>query len=241
MRLSIIVPAFNEADYLAATLDAIEVAATRLLDRIDGAVETIVVDNNSTDRTAAVALVGGAMVIHEPLQGIARARNAGACHAEGDVLVFVDADVIVPPTFLQAIHAVLDDPACLGGAVDVDYRPKRRFARLYLRAWRLLARLTGMAQGAAQFCRAPAFEEAGGYDETAWIGEDVDFYWSLKRLARDTGRKVAFIRQPRVRPSTRRFDKWPLWRVLVWTNPLFIALLRRRKAVWTGWYTREVR
>lgn len=115
--------------------------------------------------------------------------------------------------------------------------PQRRFARLYLRAWRLLARLTGMAQ----FCRSDAFEEAGGYDETAWIGEDVDFYRSLKRLARDTGRKVAFVRRPRVRPSTRRFDKWPLWRVLVWTNPLFIALLRRRKAVWTGWYAREVR
>ncbi len=238
MRLSIIVPAFNEADYLAATLDSIEVAATRLLDRSDGTVETIVVDNNSTDRTAAVALVGGAMVIHEPEQGIARARNAGARHAEGDVLVFVDADVIVPPTFLQAIHAVLDDPTCLGGAVDGDYRPQRRLARLYLRASRLLTR---MAQGAAQFCRASAFEEAGGYDEAAWIGEDADFYQGLKRLARDTGRKVALIRQPRVQPSTRRLDKWPLWRILIWTNPLFIALLRRRKAVWRGWYVRPVR
>ena len=241
MRFTIVVPAFNEEEYLSATLDAIEESATRLLDRIDGAVETIVVDNNSADRTAAAALVGGATVVHEPEQGIARSRNSGARHADGEVLVFVDADVIVPPTFLQAIHAALGDPACLGGAVDVDYRPQRRFARFYLRAWRLLARLTGMAQGAAQFSRASAFEEAGGYDETAWIGEDVDFFWSLKRLARDTGRKVAFIRQPRVRPSTRRFDKWPLWRVLVWTNPLFIALLRRRKAVWTGWYAREVR
>ncbi len=241
MRLSIIVPAFNEAEYLPATLDALEVAATRLLDGADGSVETIVVDNNSTDRTAAAALVGGATVVHEPEQGIARSRNTGARHAGGDVLVFVDADVIAPPTFLQAIHAVMSDPACLGGAVDVDYQPRRRFARLYLRAWRLLARLAGLAQGAAQFCRASAFEETGGYDETAWIGEDVDFFWSLKRLARETGRRVAFIRQPRVRPSTRRFDTWPPWRVLVWTNPLFIALLRRRKAVWRGWYTHEVR
>ena len=103
--------------------------------------------------------------------------------------------------------------------MDVDYRPQRRSMRLYLRAWRLLARLTGMAQGATQFCRARAFEEVGGYDETAWIGEDVDFHWSLKRLGRSTGRSVAFIRQPRVWPSSRRFDKWPLWRILVWTNP----------------------
>ena len=98
-----------------------------------------------------------------------------------------------------------------------------------------------MAQGATQFCRASVFEEVGGYDETAWIGEDVDFHWSLKRLARRTDRTVAFVRQPRVRPSTRLFDKWPLWRILVWTNPLFIALFRRRKAVWRGWYRHEVR
>ncbi len=157
------------------------------------------------------------------------------------MLVFADADVIVPPTLLEAIHGVMSDPAGLGGGVDVDYRPRRRTVRLYLRAWRLLARLTGMAQGATQFCRAPVFEEVGGYDETAWIGEDVDFHWSLKRLARKTDRTVAFIRHPRVRPSARRFDKWPLWRILVWTNPLFIALFRRRKAVWRGWYTHEVR
>ena len=60
-----------------------------------------------------------------------------------------------------------------------------------------------------------------------WIGEDVDFYWGLKRFARRTGRTVRFIRSPRVRPSCRRFDKWPLWRTLVWTNPLFIWLFRR--------------
>ena len=170
MRLSIIVPAYNEEAWLAATLEAIEAAATRLLDRAGGSVEMIVVDNNSSDRTAAVALMQGATVIHEPVQGIARSRNAGARHANGEVLVFVDADVIVPPSLLEAIHSVLGDPACLGGAVDVDYRPRRRFARLYLRAWRRLAELAGMAQGATQFCRASAFEEAGGYDEQAWIG-----------------------------------------------------------------------
>ena len=241
MRLSIIVPAFNEEAWLPATLDAIEAAATRLLDRADGSVEMIVVDNNSTDRTAAVALQHGAVVIHEPQQGIARSRNAGARHARGEVLVFVDADVIVPPSLLEAIHAVLSDPACLGGAVDVEYRPRRRLARLYLRAWRALAGLSGMAQGATQFCRASVFEELGGYDEGAWIGEDVDFFWSLKRLAGSTGRKAAFIRKPRVRPSTRRFDQWPLWRTLLWTNPLVIALLRRWKAPWRGWYARPVR
>ena len=78
---------------------------------------------------------------------MARARNAGARHAVGNVLVFIDADVIVPPQLLDSIHAAMNDPSCVGGAVDVDYWPQRRSMRLYLGAWRLFSRLTGMAQG----------------------------------------------------------------------------------------------
>ena len=125
-------------------------------------IDMIVVDNNSEDETAVVACERGAKIVHEPMQGVARARNAGARHAEGDVLVFVDADVIVPPNLLDAIHVAMRDPTCVGGAVDVDYRPRRIFMRLYLHAWRLLARLTGMAQGATQFCRKCGLRTGGG-------------------------------------------------------------------------------
>ena len=241
MKLTIIVPAFNEEAYLPSTLDSIQAAATHPRGRSDVETDIIVVDNNSVDDTAAVARKRGATVIHEPVQGIARARNAGAGHADGDSLVFVDADVVVPPTLLEMIHASMSDPACVGGAVDVDYQPKRRIIRPYLGAWRLLSRLTGIAQGATQFCRKSVFEEVGGYDEKAWIGEDADFFWALKKLARRTGRTSRFIEEPRVQASSRRFDKWPLWKILVWTNPVFIVLFRRRKAFWSGWYSRAVR
>ena len=241
MNLTVIVPAFNEADYLPATLDAIEVASEHLHARCGAEVETIVVDNNSTDETAAIASSRGAAVVHEPVQGIARARNAGARHAQGDVLVFVDADVLVPPDLLEAIHEAMSDPACVGGGVDVEYRPRQRVMRFYLGAWRSLARRMRLVQGATQFCRRDAFEQAGGYDEQAWIGEDVDFYRSMERLARSAGGTVRFIELPHVQASSRRFDKWPLWKTLLWTNPLFIALFRRRKAFWAGWYRRPVR
>ncbi len=241
MKLSIIVPAFNEEAYIGPTLDSIQSAASRLQAHSDAEVEAIVVDNNSADSTAAVASAKGATVVHEPVQGIARARNTGARDAEGDVLVFVDADVNMPDALLEAIHEAMRDPACVGGGVDVDYRPVRLSMRLYVRAWRLLARLTGMVQGATQFCRKGVFEQVGGYDEKVWIGEDVDFYWSLKRYAKKSDVVVRFIRSPRVQPSTRRFDKWPVWKVLVWTNPLFISLFRRRKRFWAGWHSHAVR
>ena len=241
MKLTIIIPAFNEETYLASTLDSIQAAMAQLRTSSTVDINAIVVDNNSKDRTAAVAREKGATVIHEPIQGIARARNAGACHAEGDVLVFVDADVIVPHTLLEAIHETMCDLACVGGGVDVDYRPQRLLIRLYLRAWRPPANFMEMVQGSTQFCRKKVFEQVGGYDGKAWIGEDVDFYWGLKKLARNTQREVQFIRNPRVRPSCRRFEQWPIWKILIWTNPLFIALLRRGKAAWGGWYSHAVR
>ncbi|MDE2837758.1 MAG: glycosyltransferase [Chloroflexota bacterium] len=241
MNLTIIVPAFNEADYLPATLDALKAAAEQMRERSTAEVETVVVDNNSTDETAAVAGTRGAVVVHEPVQGIARARNAGARQAQGDVLVFVDADVFVPSSLLEAVKDAMNDPACVGGGVDVEYQPRRRSMRFYLGAWRLLARRMDLVQGATQFCRREVFEAVGGYDEQAWIGEDVDFYRSLKRFARANGGTVRFIHQPRVQASARRFDEWPLWKTLLWTNPLYIALFRRRKAFWPGWYRRPVR
>ena len=240
-KLTIIVPAFNEEAYLASTLDSAQASAAHLRARSDVAIDTIVVDNKSNDETAAVARSKGATVVYEPVQGIAQARNTGARHAEGDVLVFVDADVFMPHTLLDAVHAAMSDPTCVGGAVDVEYRPRRMSIRVYLRAWRLLGNLLGMAQGATQFCRRSVFEQVGGYDERAWIGEDVDFFWDLKKFAKRTNREVRLIRSPRVRPSCRRFEKWPVWKTLVWTNPLFVALFRRRKAVWSGWYSDAVR
>ena len=241
VMISVIIPAYNEEEYLPQTLDHITAAADRLRESSSIVTEIIVVDNDSTDATATVARDRGATVVHEPARSIARARNAGAKHAVGEILVFIDADVTIPLTLLSGIHRVMSDPRCVGGGVDVDYRPRRVLAKVYLRAWRLLARCTGMVQGATQFCNSHIFTEIGGYDEGAWIGEDVDFYWRMRKSAKSYKGTVAFIRSPRVLASTRRFDKWPLWKVLVWTNPVFIALLRRWKAPWSGWYSNPVR
>lgn len=239
--ISVIVPAHNEEAWLPATLDSIRTAADHVHARSGVGVETIVVDNGSTDDTAAVARGRGATVIHEPVRSIGRARNTGARRASGETLVFVDADVRIPHTLLKVIHETMLDPRCLGGGVDTEHHPRRLIVRLHLRAWRVLAAVIPLVQGATQFCRRSAFEEVKGYPEDVWMGEDTDFYGRLRRLARKTRGTVRLIRAPRVRPSSRRFDNWPLWKTLVWTNPLFIALFRRWKAVWGGWYARPVR
>ena len=91
MTVSIVVPAFNEARILAATLASIR-RSTAAFDARGWAHELIVCDNNSTDGTGDVARAAGATVVFEPINQISRARNAGAAQATGDWLVFVDAD-----------------------------------------------------------------------------------------------------------------------------------------------------
>jgi glycosyltransferase involved in cell wall biosynthesis len=235
--ISVIIPAYNEERYLPRTLEHLHRAKDEVGASHDAHVEIIVVDNASTDRTADIAMASGARVVPVPEHNIARVRNAGALAASGDLFVFLDADTLIPDTLLSRIAGVMDDPTCLGGAVDIDHRPARSSIRVYLGLWRLIGRISGMAQGATQFCRRDTFAALGGYDETIYMGEDVDFYWRLGKFAKARGQHVRFLRDVRVVPSCRRFDQWPTLRILIETNPLYISLFRRYQAAWRGWYS----
>ncbi len=234
--ISVIIPAFNEAACLPETLDRLRAAERRLRATTDAEVEIVVVDNASADRTVEVARAAAVTVVHEAKRSIGAVRNAGASIAAHDVLVFVDADTLVPPDLLSRIAETMTDPACAGGAADAVYRPEKRVMKVYLGIWRILGLAGGMAQGACHFCRKTVFHELGGYDETQYMGEDVDFYWRLKRWAARRGSTTAFLRDVRVTASSRRFDAWPWWRTFILTNPLLAFALRRRQRPWAGWY-----
>jgi len=191
--ISVIIPAFNEERYLPATLQAVERSALHLRARDGANTEVIVVDNNSADATAKVARSLGASVVAESEHNIARVRNRGAATAQGKVLVFVDADTHMPEELLQRIRQACIAPGCVGGAVDTEYRPKKRIVRVYLGLWRMLGRAVGMAQGATQFCLRDTFTALGGYDESLFMAEDVDFYARMRRHARHAGGSVRFI------------------------------------------------
>jgi glycosyltransferase involved in cell wall biosynthesis len=241
MLISVIVPAYNEEKYIGLTLGSIKQAQQLLLNEKGIPAEIIVVDNDSTDATANIARSFEAQVFNEPTHNVAKVRNAGANRANGNILVFVDADVGVPPGLLCRIHEAMSDEICLGGAVDTNYQPAKFSVKVYLRMWRLVGRLAGMAQGATQFCRKDIYASLHGYDETLYMGEDVDFYWRLKRLAKRHHSYAQFIEDIQVSPSSRRFDEWSLWRTLIWTNPIFILVFRHRKSVWRGWYSNAPR
>ena len=120
--------------------------------------------------------------------------------------------------------------------MDVRLYPKRFTVRAYIDLMRFVAVLAKMHMGACQFCRRDIFMSLGGYDETHFIGEDVEFVWRLRAAARRRELTTVFVRDLHVTTSSRRFDRWPLWRILLMTHPLILLALRRQRAVWRDWY-----
>src|SRR5438093_5774820 len=81
--------------------------------------EVIVCDNNSSDRTAELARAAGARVVFEPINQIARARNTGAAVANGDWLLFIDADSHPEPELFADVAIAIQGGTCLAGGSTI--------------------------------------------------------------------------------------------------------------------------
>src|SRR5215213_1584567 len=156
MKISLVVPAFNEEKLLPASLRSITVAAEAFRAR-GWETELILCDNNSTDRTAEVARAEGAQVVFEPVNQIARARNAGASAATGDWLVFVDADSFPSrELFADAAEAMLSGQF-LGGGVTVRLDEFFLGMSFFTWLWNCTSRLKKWCAGSFIFCETRAF------------------------------------------------------------------------------------
>ena len=225
---SFVIPAHNEEAFLGATLGALRTSAEAL----GGPFEIIVVDDGSTDGTASLARSLGATVLQVTHRHIGASRNAGARIARGDVLVFVDADTLVPPDTLAAVEAALARGAIGGGARARLEDDAPRWARVFWTGVLVAFRLH-IAAGCFIFARREAFEAAGGFDETYLYSEEIHFSRALKRHGRFVVVRAA------VTTSARKFKAVSLWQ--------FIAQVTRLGASgWSGlkrrhdwWYGRQ--
>ena len=118
MKISIVVPAFNEERLLGQSLTQIK-ASARAFEPLGWETELIVCDNNSTDQTAQIAREAGATVVFEPVNQIARARNCGAAAATGNWLIFVDADSHPSAELFADVAAQITSGKCLAGGATV--------------------------------------------------------------------------------------------------------------------------
>lgn len=239
--ISVVIPAYNEEGTLPPTLRAVAAAAKQVVAHGAPDPEVLVVDNASSDRTAEVAMRAGATVVYERAPGIAIARNAGARAANSSRLFFLDADTLIPPHALWEIIGALNQPGCVGGAPATEYQYRKRALRPYMAMWKLVARARHMAQGVGQFVSSEAFATLGGYDESMQMAEDSDFYWRLQAYAKEHGGHVSYLATVTIIPSSRRLDEWPVWKTVLWTNPVSTRLFLRSRRVWSGWRENSVR
>ena len=222
MRLSFVVPAYNEEAYLPACLESIlsqiDLAPTNLVP-----CEIIVVNNASTDRTREVALrYPGVMVVDEPRKGLTFARQAGFAASSGDLIANVDADSRLTPnwvanvlsTFAKSEAEAAANPdarilaAFSGPLVYYDLTPRQRVLVhvFYMTAWttyainRYILRVGSMVQGGNFVVNRAALEAIGGFNTAiSFYGEDTDI---ARRL--NTVGEVRFTFDLKMSSSARR-------------------------------------
>ena len=184
MRLSFVVPAYNEEAYLPACLESI-LAQTR---ELGDEVEIIVVNNASTDRTREVALAySGVRVVDEPRKGLTFARQAGFAASTGKLIANVDSDSRLTPGWVEKVlRNFAGDTkmvALSGPFVYYDLSPNQRVsvrvfyavAFLVYALNRYVLRAGSMVQGGNFVLRRDALEKIGGFNTAiAFYGEDTD-------------------------------------------------------------------
>ena len=203
MKYTLIIPAWNEAEYLPATLADAQAAMSEC--SYEGLL--VVVDNNSTDDTANIAREAGAVVVFEAVNQIARARNAGAAQATTEALVFLDADTQLNASLLQAgLDAIATGEVVAGGVIIELDQPPNRAARVVLNLWNGLSQRLKLAAGSFIYCRRDAFDAIGGFDTKVYAGEELLLTRRLKRWGRKYGYRFEVITDQSIRTSARKLE-----------------------------------
>jgi glycosyltransferase involved in cell wall biosynthesis len=210
--ISVIIPAYNEERFLPRCIASLRRAAECYRRERGGTIEIIVVDNNSTDRTAQVARELGARLVEEPINNIARARNAGARVARGRFLAFCDADNEVNERLLCEIHDHLSRGDVIGGGTRLKPERFTFTVAVYFSVWKVFQWLGRLGVG-VMHCRREDFEAVGGFDAGIYAGEDVDFAYRLKRLGQPRGQRFRMLRRAWVVTSMRKVEHFSFWHI----------------------------
>lgn len=180
MKLTVVIPTKNEAANIASCVDAFAEFRNRI--------ELIVVDNSSTDATREIAAERGVKVLERGPERCAQ-RNCGWQSAQGEYVMFVDADMIVPSATISEILATLDS----ANAADAFYVPEirgggnslRLRARNFERSFYNATCIDGL-----RIIRRDRLAQVGGYDENLVACED----WDLDRRLLAAGARVSITR-----------------------------------------------
>lgn len=209
-RISFIIPARNEQDYIGSTIDSILRQPEHLVKEI------IVVDNGSTDRTVEVASAKPkTTVLKESMPGTNRARQTGINAATGEIIAFIDADNWLSPDWSETAVRYLSRPNTVAVAGVYEYRDLSKLKNFILKYGFLLVaypvyflvhhllRAGSVVQGGDLAVWRWALDKIGGLDVNyVFFGDDVNTGKRLRRIG-----KVIFTHRLTVMSSARRFKK----------------------------------
>lgn len=200
---SIIIPTYNEEHYLPLLLKSIK--AQTLQPK-----EVIVVDAYSRDKTQQIVKDYGYTLIQQKKRGPANARNCGANVASGELLLFLDSDVIISPTFLadtvnEIMERELDAASCL--VIPISSKKRDMFIHFITNIYiRITEKFFIHAPGYCIFAYKKIYEQINGFDESVYLAEDHDF----ARRAAQIG-KFGYINTHKIHVSVRRLDEEGRW------------------------------
>lgn len=194
MRISFVIPAYNEERHLPQCLAAVG----RELSRTPCDAETIVVNNASTDRTAEIAeKYPFVRIVDEPNKGLVRARHAGLMAATGDIIANIDADTMLPQGWLRTVLKEFEHDeglaALSGPFIYYDLSVfQRGLTRLFYVGGYLSHLINhhvlgagAMLQGGNFIVRRTHLEQAGGFDTSIeFYGEDTDVARRISKVGR---------------------------------------------------------
>lgn len=196
--LSIIIPTYNEEKYLPFLLRSI--TAQSATDY-----EIIVADNNSRDRTREIAEAAGARVVDGGMPAVG--RNAGADAAQGDVLLFLDADVILPdPKFLEGTVDEFRERELGVATCKVEPLSEKKVDRYLHESFNYFMWVTSAvkprAPGFCIFARRDVHDQIDGFNEDVKLAEDHDYVERAGKVS-----KFRVLKSHRIPVSVRRLDK----------------------------------
>ena len=235
-QFSVVIPAWNEAEYIEATLCAVKNAIAQQQQRG----EIIVVNNNSTDSTASLAKSSGARVVFEPVNQIAKARNTGARVSESEGLIFIDADSIITAELLTSSLRALSKGNVIGGGSTVAMNPKiNGLPGMVLKFWNWWSVKSHSAAGCYLYCTREAFDTVGHFDERQFAAEELYLSKKLRNLAKQRGQQFLIHTHAPIVSSSRKVEWYSPWRIFKQVLLLLVPGSTRSRAMCFLWYDRD--